>query len=557
MKLISFLFRYSGRMLALALLAGLICGASSTGLVVLINARLRASQTGIATLVWGFVILAAVMCLTRITSESILAKLGQGALFNLRLDLSRQILGVPLRRLEELGSHRLLATLTDDVPNITGIVASIPVLCINLAVVIGCLIYLGWLSWIVLLGFLIFMAIGVASYQLPVVKALNYFRQAREDGDKLYHDFHALVDGAKELKLNRKRREAFISDELGPTAAAFRQKNVIAMTIYATAASWGQLLVFIVIGLVLFALPSLKSVDLPVLTGYTLALLFMTTPLQSLMNTAPALGRANVALKKVEELGLTLKTSSSEESAHCEAGRNGSWLHLELLDVAHRYHREGDDSDFILGPINISVSPGEIVFLVGGNGSGKTTFAKLFAGLYSPEEGEIRLDGDLVTEQNRDSYRQHFSAVFNDFYLFDKVLGIDHPELDRYTRELLARLQLDHKVEVKDGKLSTIDLSQGQRKRLALLTAYLEDRHIYIFDEWAADQDPLFKEIFYYQLLPDLKARGKMVLVISHDDRYYHMGDRIIKLDYGQAVYDKPSFCAEDFAEELSVPAQS
>jgi putative ATP-binding cassette transporter len=132
-------------------------------------------------------------------------------------------------------------------------------------------------------------------------------------------------------------------------------------------------------------------------------------------------------------------------------------------------------------------------------------------------------------------------VVFSDFYLFDTLLGLQTPELDRRAREYLTKLQLDHKAKVKDGALSTTDLSQGQRKRLALLTAYLEDRPIYLFDEWAADQDPLFKDVFYLQLLPELQAKGKTVLVISHDDRYYHLGDRIIKLDYGKVEYDEPA----------------
>jgi putative pyoverdin transport system ATP-binding/permease protein len=97
-------------------------------------------------------------------------------------------------------------------------------------------------------------------------------------------------------------------------------------------------------------------------------------------------------------------------------------------------------------------------------------------------------------------------------------------------------LQLSHKVQVKDGSLSTTELSQGQRKRLALLTAYLDDRPIYLFDEWVADQDPFFREVFYQQILPELKKRDKAVLVISHDDRYFHLCDRLIKLDYGQIV---------------------
>ncbi|MFY9571046.1 MAG: ABC transporter ATP-binding protein, partial [Blastocatellia bacterium] len=106
-------------------------------------------------------------------------------------------------------------------------------------------------------------------------------------------------------------------------------------------------------------------------------------------------------------------------------------------------------------------------------------------------------------------------------------------------RDYLARLELDNKLEINDGVLSTTNLSQGQRKRLALLTAYMEDRAVYVFDEWAADQDPLFKRVFYYHLLPDLKARGKMVLVISHDDQYYHVADRIVKLEYGKIEYDR------------------
>jgi len=177
-------------------------------------------------------------------------------------------------------------------------------------------------------------------------------------------------------------------------------------------------------------------------------------------------------------------------------------------------------------------------FVIGGNGSGKTTFAKLLLGLYAPEEGAIRLNGQEITDEVRDSYRQLFSAVHADFYLFETLLGLESAELDATAREYLEQLHLSDKLQVKDNVLSTTELSQGQRKRLALLTAYLEDRLIYVFDEWAADQDPLFKEVFYHQLLPDLKARGKTVIVISHDDRFYHVGDRVIKLENGQVVSD-------------------
>jgi putative pyoverdin transport system ATP-binding/permease protein len=102
-----------------------------------------------------------------------------------------------------------------------------------------------------------------------------------------------------------------------------------------------------------------------------------------------------------------------------------------------------------------------------------------------------------------------------------------------------AQLQLDRKVTVADGVFSTVELSQGQRKRLALVMTYLEDRPFYVFDEWAADQDPLFKELFYTVLLCDLKSRGKTVVVITHDDHYYHVADRCVRLEDGRIVEDR------------------
>jgi putative pyoverdin transport system ATP-binding/permease protein len=262
--------------------------------------------------------------------------------------------------------------------------------------------------------------------------------------------------------------------------------------------------------------------------------------LQVVMTTVPNLSRANVAVGRVEELGLSLTKYATEERTSAHNDLPATWKSLELREVMHTYHSEEKDEGFMLGPMDFTLRPGELVFFTGGNGSGKTTLAKLLVGLYAPESGEILLDGKPITEENRDHYRQMFAAVFSDFYLFDSFLGIESPQLDEQALEYLKQLQLTQKVQVTDGVLSTTNLSQGQRKRLALLTAYLEDRPIYLFDEWAADQDPLFKQVFYYELLPELKARGKTVLVVSHDDRFYEVGDRIIKLDYGKIVHDQP-----------------
>lgn len=539
MGLITFLVRHSRGSVILAVTAGVISGVCNAGLLALFNSSLTNGGYSKAALVWSFTGLCLFLPATRFASETLLTKLAEGALFKLRMALSRQILASPLRHLEEIGSHRLIAALTDDVPTITNTLVLIPILCINVAITVGGLIYLGWLSWFVLAVTLGFMALGILTYQLPVIKAMRYFKLAREDRDALHNHFKALTNGAKELKIHSRRRESFLSQELESTAASFQKRNIAGMTIFTAAASWGQILVFVVIGLILFGLSGLKGVNSQTLTGYTITLLYLMAPLQVIMNLAPTLGRANIALKKVEDLGLLLAAQGVESGPTTSLTPNPDWRRLELAGVTHAYRREGEKESFTLGPIDMILYPGELVFLVGGNGSGKTTLAKLLTGLYLPETGEIRFDGRPVTDENKEYYRQHFSMVFSDFYLFESLLGLDAPKLDERAREYLTLFQLDHKVEIKDGVLSTTDLSQGQRKRLALLTAYLEDRPIYVFDEWAADQDPLFKEIFYYQLLPDLKAKGKTVVIISHDDRYYSVADRIIKLEYGRIDSDE------------------
>jgi putative ATP-binding cassette transporter len=358
---------------------------------------------------------------------------------------------------------------------------------------------------------------------------------ARRDADVLFRHYRALNDGAKELKLHRTRRNTFINEVMRTTALSLRRNNVTGTGIMAVASSWYQILFFTLIGLLLFVLPLFQTVDTSLLTGYVLAIFYMLIPFEDLTGLIPSMARANISLQRIDELGISL-TSDVKENEDESRKPDPDWRRLELKGITHSYHNERDGSTFTLGPIDYTFKPGELVFLVGGNGSGKTTLAKLLSGLYIPEKGEITLDGTPITDQNRDEYRQFFSAVFYDFFLFETLLGLDPEKLDDRARDYLAQLQLDHKVQIKEGELSTIDLSQGQRKRLALLTAFLEDRPFYIFDEWAADQDPVFREVFYLQILLELKAKNKTVLVISHDDRYYHLGDHVIKLDYGKIV---------------------
>jgi putative ATP-binding cassette transporter len=536
-KILTILFRYSRRPFILAVLAAIASGLASTGILMLIN-RILASRNLQAdpSLVWAFAVLCLLVPLSRFGSSVLLLHLSQKAVFDLRLQLSNKLLAAPLRRLEEVGSPRLMAALTGDIGSMATALTDFPLLCMNAAVVAGSLAYLGWLSWRVLLVMLLFLGVGVAGYQVPMRWGIARQRLAREEGDVLYHQFRAISEGTKELKLHQPRRRAFLA-QLQASSASFRRLNVAARRIFIGSASFGQAFVFIAAGLAILLVPSLMTVNREVITGFVLVLLYLMTPLQAILDTLPDISQASVAIAKVERLGLSL-TDKVEDTRPVASPE---WREIELAGVTHSYTQELDDRKFTLGPIDLRLRQGELVFVIGGNGSGKTTLMKLIAGLYVPQEGRLLLDGKPVTDDNREEFRQIFSAVFADFFLFKDLLGLDHPDLDLQAHHYLERLELDRKVKVEAGKLSTTDLSQGQRKRLALLTAYLEDRSFYLFDEWAADQDPVYKEVFYRQILPGLRSRGKAVVVICHDDRYFHIADRLVKLENGKVILDQDS----------------
>src|SRR5215213_4247085 len=526
--------KHAPLMMGLIILTGFISGGSNAVLLAMISHLLSSVPSSDLQFIIIFFAICIILPLTRFASEALLINLSSIATLELRMRLSRQILSAPLRRLEELGSHRVFATLTQDIAIIGQTLVNIPILCLHFSIVLGCLIYLLWMSWPVFLGVMGFILVGVLSYQVPMRRGIRASVSVREEWDKLFKHFQAVTSGVKELKLHHDRREAFFTKALYPTGVSLRRYAIIGRLNFVGADSWGQSLCFILIGLILFLAHSLSGINPHTLIGYTLVILYMMNPIQVILNIIPSFATASASMQKLERLGLTLHEGDASEEITRQLKAGASWRSIELVGATHTYQREGEHGGFVLGPINLTLESGELLFITGGNGSGKTTLAKLMLGLYIPEEGEIYLDGKVVTDKTREQYRQLFSVVFSDFYLFESLFGLDSIYLDANARKYLAQLQLDHKVKVEDGVLSTVDLSQGQRKRLALLTAYLEDRPIYLFDEWAADQDPLFKEIFYYQLLPELKARGKALIVISHDDRYYQVADRVVKLEYGK-----------------------
>lgn len=536
MNLIQFLARQSWPWLLFAAFAGILGGVSGAGLVTVIGEAISGPgpRAGMAWLFFG-------LCVTvvgaKVSSSLCLIKLSQAATLELRIGLSGKLLGTPYKKLQGIGKAELLGILTSDIVTFTQAFQSIPLVFCDAVLVLMCLGYMAWLSWQLLLMFVLVLGLSMLAYHLAETIPLRRMRELRQKMDIVFKNFRNLVEGTKELQLNAQRRTYFIDEVIARDARQFSRLFVSAMNGYTWLGNVGAMMFFLIIGVVVFVLPAWIPLAAPTVTKFVMLLMYLIGPISNIMLGLPQLRQAAISLNKIAQLDGVLGGQPMAVNAAAPAPAPfaaAAPLVLEFQGVCHHYRSPGDDSRFMLGPLDLHIRQGEILFIVGGNGSGKTTLAMLLLGLYEPEAGRIVLNGTAVSAANIASYRSHFSAVFADFHLFEEVIGHDDATLALRANDFVAKFGMAHKVNVADGKFSTLALSTGQRKRLALVSAYLEDRPVVLFDEWAADQDPVFKRVFYTEVLPDLQARGKTVLIITHDDAYFPYADRIVKLADGQ-----------------------
>ena len=537
-RFLRFIVQHSRTMAWLMVCAGIMSGLLSAGVLALINHVLHHSSDHSLLVMLGFAALVAGKLLSNLWSQLLLVRFSQDTILDLSLSLCAKILRAPLRGSEQRGAANILVTLTDDVSWVTWAIQCFPQLIMNAAVVLGCGFYLAWLSWGTFLGVIGVTVLGALGYQWLHASAASFISAARAARAELFRHFRSLTDGLKELLMHRARRQEFVDQEVRRAAESYRQTNLEATRRQALAETWTQVSFYSLVGFIIFLFPSYVTVSPEALTGYVVAVLYMMGPIWSIIGALPTIQRGQVALENIERLGVSLDVGHEDVQASGLLGLEDRISSIvQLNDVVFSYGDErGVETPFSLGPLSLEMHPGELVFVIGGNGSGKSTFVKVLAGLYQPTQGHVMLSDTLITDANREWYREHFSVVFSDFHVFNKLLGQLDSQAERLAPQYLRLLHMEEKVTVHERTFSTLDLSQGQRKRLALVTAYLEDRPIYVFDEWAADQDPQYKEIFYKTLLPDLRARGKLVVVITHDDRYFHLGNQVIKLEDGKVV---------------------
>lgn len=504
----------------------LLSAALGIGLIAFINLRLIETPDISLSVLPEFLGLLLLLMAVTLGSQWALTTLGHHFVYRLRSEFIKRLMDTRVERIEKLGSAALLAGLTSDVRNITIAFVRLPELVQGIILTLGSAAYLAWLSPKMLGVTALWVAVTIYGGYVLVARVYKHLAQLREIEDQLYNDYQTVIEGRKELALNRERAERVYEDTYIPHANDYRRHIIRADTYHLSAVNWSNIMMLGAIGLVFWMANSLGWSDTNVAATFSLTLLFLRTPMLSAIGALPTLLTAQVAFNKLNKFHLA--PYKAEFPRSLEPAR---WQTLEMRDVVFQYA----DNTFSVGPLNLNIERGELLFLIGGNGSGKSTLAMLLTGLYQPVSGAIYLDGKKIDASNQDDYRKLFSAVFTDVWLFDRLLGPQgaqaNPEL---VSSWLERLKMSEKLELENGTILNLKLSKGQRKRVALLLALAEERDIILLDEWAADQDPHFRREFYQVLLPLMQQMGKTIFAISHDDHYFVHADRLLEMRQGQ-----------------------
>ena len=473
---------------------------------------------------------------TSALSQLLLARLGGGLVAQLRMELSRRFIELEYEKLAER-KHTVFGSLIDDVANIAPLALVAPLLAYNLLLAV---LYAGYLATVSmpLLGMLCAFLGTTFAVSLALARILRgKLDELRRANEKVFEYFRFISDGKKEMTLNAARAEHFTHALMTPAILRARGLMVRSYAGLGLNEAWSMAVLYGSIFLIVYVGYAWLGLTQDTIVHFVIGAVFLGGPVGFIVSAGRQVAVGTASLRHLERMGLDAGAEEPRAVPAAGPGVSPDWRQIRMQDVHYRYPGSAASAPTI-GPIDLSFDRGEMVFIVGGNGSGKSTLLLLLSSLLAPQEGRIAIDG-MPVERDLRGYRERFTGVFGDFFLFPHVLdAAGRPLSDARIAQLLDVLDLGEQVRTQEGELSRLALSTGQRKRLALLQCYAEDRDIFFFDEWAADQDIHFRDYFYRTLLPALKAAGKTVIAISHDDRYFSMADRVIALEAGRVVSD-------------------
>lgn len=523
--------------LPMILFLGMVGGLASSGAMFLISTSIipRFIKLEVNYLVLYIGLFMIISVFTQKIVQTKMNYITNDIVYGLRMRLIRKIFATRFQRFEKIESGRVYATLNNDTDAISGSAGMVVGIITNVVTAVAAFFYLSAISMMATLATLGFGVILGIFYIIVGKKARVLMEEMRDTQNKFMSLIEGLVKGFREISLHHNKKIEYEAD-VEESCAKYRDKRVFAVIKLINAGIIsGSAMTLLMAGVCITFPRIFPDMDLGRLISFIMILMWMLGPVMSIMSSIPAFIRIKVSWDRIQKF--IAEIPAIEELMNYREikalSHKGEIVDtLETQDVYFSYPSEGEKQGFSVGPINIKIQKGEILFVVGGNGSGKTTLAKLITGLYAPEKGKILINGNEIKGQ--DYLGEYFSVIFGDYQLFAKLYNVDIEPNREKIRVSLELLDLKGKVDIKDGSFTTIDLSGGQRKRLALLQCWLENCPIYLFDEVAADQDPEFRKFFYRDLLPRMKAENKIVICITHDDHYFDVADQIIKMDMGK-----------------------
>ena len=447
-------------------------------------------------------------------------------------DKIRQADLLSLEQIDQTEIYNLLTSETRIISESSAILA--PALQSSILLVIAVL-YLAFLSLPAFVLCVIFFGSGLSVYLRRFKEMTPLMLRTTQQEVRSFNTLRDLIEGFKEVRLNDARSRDLMSDVV-ETAGTLRSMKVMTADMLHVNTTLGYSIFYLTIAAMLFLLPRLAAFSREEMIQVMMTVLFTIGPLGVVISGVQALSKARVAVHNVNLLEQRLDRFRSDVPTAATSALQ-DFTTIRMQAVSFDYIDPEGDPIFRVGPLDVTIRRGEIIFVTGGNGSGKSTFLKVLTALYLPSTGMLWVDNRLIGKPELPSYRALFTAIFADFHLLQKLYGL-YDVKEETVQNLLRQFSLDHKTAYVRDHFTNLQLSTGQRKRLAMVVALLEERPIYIFDEWAAEQDPEFRQYFYDQLLPELAARGKTVIAVTHDERYFHVAHRMIKMELGRIESD-------------------
>jgi putative ATP-binding cassette transporter len=462
------------------------------------------------------------------------SKIAEEVLLKVRLRVINKIRHSELHFIEKTEYATLYTPLTQGSHLLSEVALDVVMAGESIIVLVFSGFYLAWLSPISFLITLIFISITVIIYLYYEKFISAGLDMALEKETQFFGVLSQILKGFKELKINRQKNDDVFNDveRLGKENKTLKIDSMMKL---ATEMMYNQFALYLLLALLVFIIPLFSSSHNEVIFKVITTILFLIGAVEGLMMALPTMIKANVVVEKIYQLEAQLDQINCSQPDSISTTPLDTFQEIRLANTTFRYTDESDNTLFSVGPLYFTLNRGEMLFIVGGNGSGKSTLLKLLIGLYYPATGFLFVDDDKIDQTNYHNYRELFSIIFTDFHLFEKLYGLRQID-EQLLKSLLHSMELDQKTQYSDGQFTNLDLSTGQKKRLAFITAILEDKPIYVFDELAADQDPVFRQYFYEVVLQELKQQGKTIIAVTHDDKYFHVADRVLKMEYGQFV---------------------